>query len=220
MATATVDPYEFNDEDYVPSRENDFSDSFMKRVFGFHWDTKENEAGAQSHGKKRKADPSRWKRNVRKAARNSGQEYTDCQGRPVPARKTGPDCGCDKLECFKKVDLETRNKILADFNAMGEFNAQNSYLHGLISAKRESKRSYVYFVQDILSNRIQVCRKAFCSIHGITIGRVRTVRNKQPNDLSDKRGRHANRPNRISEETKQKVFKPIEIRGNAGLRVD
>lgn len=46
MAKLLFDPFDFNDDDYVPSRENDFSESFMERVFG-------------GHGKKRKADPSR-----------------------------------------------------------------------------------------------------------------------------------------------------------------
>lgn len=112
---------------------------------------------------------------MRKVALNSGQETIDYRGRPRPARQTGPDCRCSRFECFSKVDLETRNDILTDFNAMGEYNAQNVYLRGLVEArdikrlgpggrlgvvtegkKRTKKCSYVYFVQGRRLNRTQV----------------------------------------------------------------
>ena len=47
-----------------------------------------------------------------------------------------------------------------------------------------------------------MCQKAFLSIHGIGSSRLKTLRSK---DLTDKRGRHSNRPNRIGEEVKQIV---------------
>ena len=44
----------------------------------------------------------RWKKNVRKAARNCGKETTNYRGEKVPARKIGPHCSCP-LECFERV---------------------------------------------------------------------------------------------------------------------
>ena len=49
----------------------------------------------------------------------------------------------------------------------------------------------------------QICRQAFISIYGITERRVKSIRaNVIPHDG---RGRHNNRPNKVSEEAKNKV---------------
>lgn len=42
------------------------------------------------NGKKRKANPSIWKRNVVKKLRDAGEEYTN----KLPKRVTGPACKC------------------------------------------------------------------------------------------------------------------------------
>lgn len=45
-------------------------------------------------GKKRKSNPLKWKRNVRKMEKLKGNEHTDCKGCLVPAKTTtGPPCG-------------------------------------------------------------------------------------------------------------------------------
>ena len=49
----------------------------------------------------------------------------------------------------------------------------------------------------------QVCREAFISLHGITENRAKTVRSKgTPVDM---RGRHLNRPHKITEDLKNQV---------------
>lgn len=48
MAGVLVDPFAFTDEDYFPSCENDFSESFLERIFGSDY-----------VNKKRKANPSK-----------------------------------------------------------------------------------------------------------------------------------------------------------------
>lgn len=49
----------------------------------------------------------------------------------------------------------------------------------------------------------QICRQAFISIYGITERRVKSIRANVIPD--DGRGRHDNRPNKVSEEAKNKV---------------
>ena len=118
---------------------------------------------------------SSWKRNKRKIAFARGQATTDCRGRPLPPRKTGPSCGC-RRECFTQVDDQERRKILETFNGMGDTSIQNLYLRGLIVGKdpkrlgaggclgiskpeKDRKRafSYEYFVQTSDLKRIPVC---------------------------------------------------------------
>lgn len=67
-------------------------------------------------------------------ALNSGQQTTTNKGKFVYARETGPDCGC-KSQCFKEVNEEHRKWIIDQFNELGNYNLQNVYLRGLITAK-------------------------------------------------------------------------------------
>lgn len=76
----------------------------------------------------------RWARNVKKLALNSGQQTTTNKGKFVYARETGPDCGC-KSQCFQEVNEEHRKWIIDQFNELGNYNLQNVYLRGLITAK-------------------------------------------------------------------------------------
>ena len=51
----------------------------------------------------------RWKRNMRRQELNSGKRMKiERSGRTRYERETGPDCGCNRLECFSKIDRETR----------------------------------------------------------------------------------------------------------------
>ena len=67
-------------------------------------------------------------------ALNSGQQTTTNKGKFVYARETGPDCGC-QLQCFQEVNDEHRKWIIDQFNELGNYNLQNVYLRGLITAK-------------------------------------------------------------------------------------
>lgn len=157
-----------------------------------------------------------WKRNKRKIAFARGQATTDCRGRPLPSRKTGPPCGC-RRECFSQVDVHKRWRILETFNGMGDTSSQNIYLRALIVGKdpkclgsggslginkagkeRKHAFSHEYFVQTSDLKRIPVCREAFISLHGITEQRAKTVQSKAtPVDM---RGRHQNRPHKITDD--------------------
>ena len=46
---------------------------------------------------------------MRKQELNSGKRMKiERSGRTRYERETGPDCGCNRLECFSKIDRETR----------------------------------------------------------------------------------------------------------------
>ena len=59
---------------------------------------------------------------------------------------------------------------------------------------------------------IPVCKKAFQSLHGITGRRLETIQNcfkEKGTPPKDQRGRHLNRPQRLTEEKKRSVFDHI-----------
>lgn len=144
--------------------------------------------------------------------------------------EVGDDCKCFRFKCFEVVSSEERQRIITNFNQLGEYNAQNQYLSGLITVvpvqrrrnrKDESEASfhsssYCYRVRAHVDGTLQdvsVCHKAFISLHGITNRRVQTLK-KHLTEFgecqADGRGKHANRPNELSEETKSKVLSFIK----------
>lgn len=90
--------------------------------------------------------------------------------------------------------------------------AQDVYLQGGIrpsSVKRprpnaavHKSASYHYFISNG-KDEVNVCRKAFCNLHGINEGRVKRLAKIKADDgvPTDGRGRHNNRPNAYKEET-------------------
>lgn len=142
----------------------------------------------------------------------------------------GPDCFCKRFKCFTVVPEPERYRIIREFNELGNTDAQNSYISGLISVlpvirrrprknaeeSRLNNASFSYrvrIVEDGITRDVSVCIKAFLSFHGITGRRVRYVRDsllfdgKAPIDM---RGKHNSRPHKLSEVTKQKVMEFIK----------
>lgn len=139
------------------------------------------------------------------------------------SHEVGPDCLCKRLRCFQTVPEDERKRIIREFNALGDNNKQNAYLGGLISVLPVRRRgsnedqtrfntaSFGYRVlvrKDGVAIDVKVCLKAFMSIHGISEDKVRYIRNslvsvgKAPTDM---RGKHSNRPHKLSEETLTKM---------------
>ncbi|XP_044760901.1 uncharacterized protein LOC123318356 [Coccinella septempunctata] len=142
----------------------------------------------------------------------------------------GDDCRCKRYKCFESVSLEERKRILKDFNNLCDYNRQNEYLGGLITIvpvkqRRNTKdddeanfhtASYTYRVRCYVEGKLQdvhVCYKAFLAIHGISNRRVQTLKRKLTFSGvvgDDKRGKHDNRPHKLSVETKTEVFDYIK----------
>ncbi|KAI4463263.1 dna-directed rna polymerases i ii and iii subunit rpabc2 [Holotrichia oblita] len=127
---------------------------------------------------------------------------------------TGPDCKC-KYRCFSKINDVQMQSVLKQFCNIGDKHKQDIYLAGLISAetiKRRrvktgggSARSIAFHYKIRLGTETHVvCKKAFCSVHGVSKHRVNGVATKlKDGDLTakqDGRGRHGNRANKISDE--------------------
>lgn len=173
--------------------------------------------------KKKHRNPLQWRRNISKNKKSMGLEHLNSIGKIIKERKIGPRCKC-KLKCFEKICEENRLEIIKSFNSILNKEKQDTYLCGLIKMKsverirprtgvKTSKSFIGNFVIRIGINNYNVCKKAFCSMHGITVSRVNRLQlciksnNLSPND---RRGKHVNRPNIIPEAILNQVSEHIK----------
>uniref|UniRef100_A0A2S2QTH8 Uncharacterized protein n=1 Tax=Sipha flava TaxID=143950 RepID=A0A2S2QTH8_9HEMI len=94
------------------------------------------------------------------------------------SNEVGSDCRCKRYKCFEVISPEERNRIIKDFNSLGEDNRQNEYLGGLIRilpvVQRRSRKdpneakfndsSYSYRLRSYVNGALQdifICYKAF-----------------------------------------------------------
>lgn len=143
--------------------------------------------------------------------------------------ETGQDCLCKRYECFKNINSAERACLIKQFNDIGReggTNAQNAFLSGLISLQPVAQRrprknekdarfndsSYTYkvrVVRDGLAVEVPVCFKGFQALFGIKPFRLHTIKTslrttgKPP---IDGRGKHSNRPHKLSENTRCAVM--------------
>jgi hypothetical protein len=83
------------------------------------------------------------KKNMSKCRRIKGKSYLSVSKKLVPPRTTGQDCKC-KYKYFMKVDDNLNQRLLSDFNKLGDKRAQDVYLAGLVTiktVKREQKQA-------------------------------------------------------------------------------
>lgn len=96
-------------------------------------------------------------------------------------------CRCRK-DCFHKFSEEEKMYIIRKLNEMSSKLEQDTYLQNLIQCcdvkrrrprkpKHEAKErvsNYLYFVNGI-DRKVQVCRNAFISLHGLTNKKTRRL---------------------------------------------
>nr|XP_022905658.1 uncharacterized protein LOC111417568 [Onthophagus taurus] len=171
-------------------------------------------------------EPSRnvEKKHTKKKKVASREEHINSVNKLVAARTIGKDCKCRK-KCFLKVNQEKQQQILQKFNELGEHSVQNQYLAGLVTstvpvrsrhrtgsrrAKSASNKYKIRLGQEVFD----VCKKAFCALHGVSAKRVENIAANlaKPSTLTlpgDMRGRHSNRPNAISPEIVESIHTHI-----------
>lgn len=143
--------------------------------------------------------------------------------------EAGEDCKCLRLKCFTNITEDERQLLLKNFNEMDSHNAQNGYLCSLMRAQiikrrrprcdenvaKFHERSFSYHVKIKRQSGlvdIPVCAKGFRAIYGISKKKLEYLQRSLKNTgyaPKDKRGRHHNRPNRLPEQTVNKVKEHI-----------
>ncbi|KAJ4448309.1 hypothetical protein ANN_10324 [Periplaneta americana] len=107
-------------------------------------------------------------------------------------------------------------KVIHDFNALADWNAQSSHLAGLITVQLISRRRSRKNEDDAQDGRIGdfvVCQKSFLSVHGITKKRLQTIqRSLKFSGLAptDDRRKYGNRPHKLSTGTHDEVIEHIK----------
>ena len=172
---------------------------------------------APSGACKRPCNPGSWKQNKAKKARNSGLEYrSPFSGRMVAARHVGQPCGCTK-NCFAAVGMDVIQAIHSDYWALNDHSLQTAFIQkyvktvdikkhytSVVSSQRSCMREYFFKVAD---KEVTVCKKAFVSVLGVTLGRVdNAVKSQTASGVlkPDGRGKHSNH-SRVQEERLQLV---------------
>lgn len=172
-----------------------------------------------SKGKKRKLNPSLWKRNLSKIQRAKGEECVSLRNKIIQKRVTGPECKC-KWKCFDNFTNDEKLLILDNFNKIADKQKQDTYLGGLIKTRCITRRrpkdgsgkqksfSSEYKIR-ISLNEVRVCKKAFCSLFGVGKFVVERICNNLNNNIpspTDGRGKHLSRPNRISDPILSQIY--------------
>ena len=170
-----------------------------------------------SGARKRPCNPTSWKQNAAKKARNSGLEYLSPRsGRMVAARKVGEPCGCTK-NCFDAVGIGAIQAIHSEYWALNDHSLHTAFIQkyvelvdikrhytSVVSSQRSCMRQYFFKVAD---KQVNVCKKAFVSVLGVTLGRVdNAVKSQTASGVlkPDGRGKHSNH-SRVPEERLQLV---------------
>lgn len=181
---------------------------------------------SQQCQKDRKRDPSKWKCNVRKKLKNSGQSYVSTSGKQVEA-KVFTGTGCKTLDCRykcdKKISKEQRQKIFESYWKLGNNTKQRQYiaLHvertktlSRTTEKAVSRRQFTqWYYLTIGLDRFQVCRSFFLKTLGVTEQSVRTVLRRlderetihQAVNFEERRGKHGVKTHKLSPAEEQYI---------------
>ena len=140
-----------------------------------------------NRSKMREPRPNIWKKNVLKAARNSGKEYSyqakkTKQDKIKRARRVGEPCTC-KRKCFDRVGRDNIQAMHESFWNIGDYDLEQNHLHKLLTSndvKSDHSEQTVRFGYHVIVNYkpINICRKAFLSILDIDKSRVDNLRKK------------------------------------------
>ena len=128
------------------------------------------------------------------------------------------NCSCAH-RCASSVNATERERLFKEFYQLGDHASQNKYLYGLIerrTPKRQKypylevsrKHSFFYYVRLSNGSRVQVCKQAFCKIHGIGKRRIENLSlGMVSGDFfkGDGRGTHQNRPHVIKDALKNQI---------------
>ena len=162
-----------------------------------------------------------WVRNKRRILRNTGQAYEsvshdDEERRQIQAKDIGRSCGRALQGFDHRVVKEKRETVFRGFYNLGTDHLQNAYSVGYVkvlptkrchgrSDRCISKCTRLYYVR-VEGQSVRVCQKELLSTHAVSYCRVNQALKVQEKNggtsKRDLRGKHANRPNRISEESK------------------
>lgn len=171
--------------------------------------------------KRGKFNKSQHIKEIEKSARQRGEDFVTSKGNLIEARVTGPNCDCRK-KCMVNLTIEEKNSIISAVYSGRPKNKRDTYLLGLIdrfdvhrhrALSSESKQNTSSFKYYAIKNdrRVEVCRKAFMSLHSLSNNVIRRLNRLRETNQSpvDMRGKHKNRGNTLDPEIICKIHDHI-----------
>ena len=167
----------------------------------------------------------KWKRNVIKKARETGQAYVSHSGKCVK-EKTAPVsvslCNHCRYKCNEHVDDDSRTALFSSYYELPS-DAQNVYLfsclmttepkYRLVNAESQREVSVIYNV-NVKGTPVRVCKQAFMKLHAISQSKVDHIISQKKSGLTmarmSMRGKHDNRVNRLPEHQRNLVQEHIK----------
>ena len=148
----------------------------------------------QRRSRKRKAQPDKWQRNVRKKLRQNGKTYQDAAGNQKPARCL-KNCNCKHLKTFKSYfqcnivenhqeEINSQIWLFSDSEKDHYFGRTTELLikkrtrklSGEESSRRQFSFRYFFIVQDVKS---KVCLPCYTSTLDISAKTNRVLLGKE-----------------------------------------
>lgn len=174
--------------------------------------------------RKRKQVRSDWRSKKNKILKNSGKSYEGCNSKKkYPEKTIGSPCACKK-NCIQKFSQADRQAIFDKFYSLADRERQWLYISRYVEAQtikrmtldRKSNRTQTlnYFLTNSNEEKVYVCKKFFLNTLQIGEYVVYTAMEKvkkAEEGLQDKRGRHSNRPNKMSVVTEASIKSHIEL---------
>ncbi|KAG4065134.1 hypothetical protein HA402_007531 [Bradysia odoriphaga] len=171
--------------------------------------------------RKRKRNCDKWKRNVAKMNRQSGQLYKNCRGAIQPGRHVKTK-GCSNpslcpYKCSTKITSAGRQSIFDSFWALSDDNKRHFYVANVkrrrcIRQRTEavsSQKSFnFYYYFNYMDEDVQVCQQFFNNTLNISPGRVYYYFGQNKNKVTITPGvsRHGKHPKKVlSIEQKQGI---------------
>jgi hypothetical protein len=157
--------------------------------------------------RKRTRNLSKWKQNITKALRNTGQCYLSASKlkKQVPARSIKDVCNNCRLKCSERISETERIDLFNNYWSLGNLELQRAYISSCMidikpkyrytnAEKPRLPNSALYFT--VNGNKIRVCKKYFINSLDESDRQLRTVKKKinlQGFIEKDRRGKHENR---------------------------
>lgn len=138
-----------------------------------------------------------------------GKSYVNRKNKVVPPRKFTAITACCKRNCCVKIPATQQRIVYMSFWSIGDYEAQNRQLAGLMSnigtrsrliaPRRRNRRARWKYTFNICGTLIVVCQKFFHRVLKIPTKRSFTLQMKILDSvpLASQRGKHKNRPHRI-----------------------
>lgn len=135
--------------------------------------------------RKRKRNPAKWKRNVSKTSRQSGQAYKNCRGDIQPARGVKVK-GCSNpnrctFKCMTKISQVGRQTIFDSFWALNDAEKRHFYVANVKKSRcaqqctkavpSQKSHNFSYYF-NYMDDDVEVCQQFFFNTLNISPGRV------------------------------------------------